>query len=358
MNLLRKLSDEGNQIITIAPVDEYVGFTKSIPGLKHIPLKHLSRKSTNPLKEILLMLELRAIYKRLNPDIVIHFTHKPNLFGGLAAKLTGTKSIAVLTGLGYTFIHKGFLNSLIRILYKLVAPAHIKFIFENEDDRELFVRTGITNEAKAISVKGCGVDLDYYGQAHAELTKNQKTAFTFIGRLLYDKGIVEFVEAGKQLVKDHSNIELHIVGEFDAGNPSMIPREKLLEWISQAFIKYHGFVEDIRPIIAKSDCVVLPSYREGMPRVMLEAMAMAKPIITTDVPGCRETVPEGKNGFLVDVQDSKSLANAMTSFINMGDTERHLMGDEGRKLVKEMFNSEKISSELYEIISQAYFCDK
>ena len=181
--------------------------------------------------------------------------------------------------------------------------------------------------------------------------KKEKTIFTFIGRLLHDKGIVEFVEAAQAIKDQYPNTEFWVIGELDKENPSMVKKAQLLEWIEQGSIIYHGFVKDVRPFIAKSDCIVLPSYREGMPRIILEAMSMSKPVITTKTAGCRETVVAGENGFLVEIQDSEALVNGLNEFIKLNHEQKHLMGEKGRKMVLEAFNSEKIAEVLYDIIS-------
>ncbi len=304
-----------------------------------------------------MLFELSSIYKKYKFDIVVHYTHKPNIFGGFAAGIQGLKSIAIVTGLGYAFIHEGLINRITRWLYGMSNRYHQMVVFENEDDLDLFSKLGLLDKTKGVSIKGCGVDVDYYKPSENKGTNN-KVIFTFIGRLLYDKGIKEFVEASKLLNKETNNFECWVVGELDAGNPSMISRKELLSWIESDIINYHGFVEDIREIISKSDCIVLPSYREGMPRVILEAMSMGKMVIACDTAGCREAVVHGENGFLVECQSISSLSDAMLDACNLDVDKRLEMGRRGRRKAILEFNSEKISQELYEIISQAYFCSK
>lgn len=359
LNLLHQLYKHECEIVTVSPVDEYLKFICEIPGLRQIALKQLSRKATNPFKDLKLLFELKHVFKAEKPDIIVLYTHKPNIYGGVAAHLAGIKSVAVVTGLGYAFIRDGWLSKLTQMLYKFSSRFHSKVIFENKDDLELFQRLKIIKPEQGVAVKGCGVDMTRY-KASKPKTKNEKTVFTFIGRLLYDKGIYEYVEAAQKLLKtkDFHNVEFQIVGEFDDGNPSMVRKSDLSEWVQNRGINYLGFREDIRPIIDNSDCVVLPSYREGMPRVILEALAMQTPVITTDVPGCRETVVEGENGFLVSVQDSDSLAQAMLMFAELSFEQRVAMGEKAYEMADRYFNSEKISQELFQIISQAYFCDK
>jgi len=351
LNLVRKLLDEDNEVFVIAPVDEYIEYKDKFPHVSHIPLLNLDRSSKKPFKDLRLIFELKKIYKKIKPDLIIHYTHKPNIYGGIAARLLGLKSVAVVTGLGYAFINKGIINRFTKIMYAFVKNFHDKIIFENEDDLEYFEEAGLVEKGKGESVKGCGVDAEVY-QPFPNGVVKEKTTFTFIGRLLYDKGIVEFIEAAKVVKKQNKKVEFWVLGELDSDNPSMLKREKLLEWINEGVIVYHGFQNDVRPFIAKSDCIVLPSYREGLPRIILEGMSMAKPVITTDTAGCRQTVIDGENGFLVNVKDSNDLIAKMESFINTTNKKRHDMGFAGRKMVVNQFNSKKISDDLYKILAE------
>jgi len=351
LNLIKKLIEEGNQIFVIAPLDEYINYKDKFPGVTHVPLKNLDRGKTSPIKDMRLVFELRKIYKSLNLDLIVHYTHKPNIYGGMASRLLGIKSVAIVTGLGYAFINKGLINNFTKRMYNFVKNFHAKTIFENKDDLDYFIEEKLLDQDKGTSVNGCGVDTAIYlpyPNGHVK----EKTTFTFIGRLLYDKGIVEFVEAAKSIRKERKNVEFWVLGELDQENPSMINREKLLEWIDEGSIVYHGFQKDVRPYIAKSDCVVLPSYREGLPRIILEGMAMAKPVITTDTAGCRQTVEDGKNGYLVKVKDAQDLKAKMEKFLDQSYDERHDMGNKGREMVINKFNSVKISNDLYNILAQ------
>lgn len=351
LNIIKKLLDEGWRVIVVAPLDEYIKYKELYPTVKHIPLHNLQRDGKSPINDLKLIFELKTIYQRLKPELILHYTHKPNIFGGIAAKLAGIESIAVITGLGYAFLHKGLTNTITKQLYRFIKSYHRTFIFENEDDRQFFIDEKILTQDKSIAVNGCGVDIFHYKPSpNGQI--NVKTIFTFLGRLLYDKGIVEFVEAAKLVKKKNANVEFWVVGELDDGNPSMVKTQDLLQWIDEGSIVYHGFVKDIKPIVAKSDCIVLPSYREGMPRIVLEGMAMAKPIITTRTAGCRQTIDEGINGYLVKVGDVPDLSMAMEKFLSLSYEKAHIMGQSGRKMAEEQFNSEKIAQDLFDIVDQ------
>ncbi len=339
--------------MVIAPVDEYLEYKEKYPEVKHIPLKSMDRDSKNPIKDLILTLELWRKYKTFRPDLVIHYTNKPNIFGGMAAKLLGIKSIAVVTGLGYSFIHGGALSSVVNQLYKFTGKFHSRFIFENEDDKELFINSKIVEKEQAYSVKGCGVDTSYYTPSPNGLNPD-KITFTFVGRLLYDKGITEFISAAKEIKRDFPQAQFDVIGEFDSDNPSNIDKDYLVQWVDSGVIDYKGFVRDIRPFLKHSDCIVLPSYREGMPRTILEGLAMGKPVITTDVPGCRETVVQGTNGYIVPVRDKVALKKAMQNLINLSPSERKEMGSKGRSLAVNVFDDKLIAEEIHNIIQPLF----
>ena len=352
LNVLDKLLFENFRIYVIAPVDEYIHYKESYPNVVHIPLKTLDRDSINPVKDILLTLELIRKYKRIRPDIVLHYTVKPNIYGAVAAKLLGIPSVAVVTGLGYAFIHQGLIKNITVGLYRLFSRFHKKVIFENIDDRLLFSKLKIIKNGQGISVKGCGVNTEqFYPDKNGKT--GHKLIFSFIGRLLYDKGVKEFVEAAHMVRSRHDHVEFWIIGEIDKGNPAAIKEEDLISWVKDKSILYLGSTQNVQKYIAASDCIVLPSYREGMPRIILESMAMAKPVITTKSAGCRETVHEGENGYLIEVADSKSLEYAVNKFIDLNPGQREAMGIKGREMAEEHFNSKKIANEVFSIIYDA-----
>jgi glycosyltransferase involved in cell wall biosynthesis len=348
-NLIQKFSREGYDVVVIAPVDEYIIYKEKYPDVRHYNLRMLDRDSTNPIRDLLLILELWRKYRKLKPDIIIHFTHKPNIFGGLAAWLAGITSYATVTGLGYPFIHKGLVRILLTSLYKMTAGCHKLFIFENTEDKNLFTQKKIVPERKSRTVKGCGVDTQWFLPIQAD-SERHKTVFTFIGRLLYDKGIREFVEAARRIRSQRQDAEFWIVGELDPQNPATVDKEDLITWVQEGIVLYHGFVKDVRTIIASSDCIVLPSYREGLPRTIIEAMSMEKPVITTDTAGCNETVEEGVNGFLVPVQNTELLTHAMLRFLQLSPSERKQMGKKGRELAVTEFDDKKIAAEIFDTI--------
>ena len=351
LNVIQKLVDEGHEVYVLAPVDEYIAYKENFPGVVHIGLSHLDRDSTNPLKDLLLVGELYRKYKKIKPSLIIHYTHKPNIFGSIAAMFAKIKSINVITGLGYSFIHKGWINTAMKALYRMVSSKAVLTVFENQDDLKLFIEEGLVDEDRAVSIKGCGVDSSYYlPQPNGIL--HEATTFTFIGRLLKDKGVREFAEAAKVIKARYPKTHFVMLGDFDQENPSTIERDQLLDWLNNDVVEYRGFVRDVRPYVSKSDCIILPSYREGLPRIILEGMAMAKPIITCDTAGCRETVDSGINGFLVQPRNVAALVSGIEQFMDLSAEEQKEMGRKGRAMVEELFDSKIIAAELYEHIKK------
>ncbi|MEP6794293.1 MAG: glycosyltransferase family 4 protein [Saprospiraceae bacterium] len=350
LNIIRKLIREGHEVIVMAPVDKFIFYTETLPQVQHIPIRHLHRDSVNPFQDIRLFFEFVKLYKHYKPDLVLHYTVKPNIFGGFAARLLGIPSVAVVTGLGYSLIHEGWINRITRLLYKFSLPYHRKVIFENIDDKKLFEDEGLTSADRSMSIKGCGVDTTAFSP-NGDGRKEGMIIFTFIGRLLYDKGVKEFIEAA-QIIKSNDHIRFWLVGEIDKENPSSISNEDLMKWIRDPKIHYHGATDNIRKFIEKSDCIILPSYREGMPRVIMEAMAMERPVITTNTAGCRETVDDNINGYLVPVKNSEALANAMNKFIQLDTDTRMQMGRAGRIKVLNEFDDTIIADQLYTALKE------
>ncbi len=333
----------------MAPVDKFISYTESIPEVNHIPIRHLHRDSVNPVRDLRLLFELIGLYKKYKPDLILHYTVKPNIYGGLAARLLRIPSMAVITGLGYSLMHEGWINVVTRLLYKVTLPSHKKVVFENQDDKIMFEQQHLVSIKKSLSIKGCGVDTNFFSP-NGSVQKSELTTFTFIGRLLYDKGVREFIEAAQIVKKQHHQVQFWLIGEIDKENPSSIRNDDLMKWIRDPDIHYHGATENIKKFIELSDCIVLPSYREGMPRVIMEAMAMACPVITTDTAGCRETVDDGISGYLVPVKNSAALANAMINFIHLDPSAKHLMGQAGRQKVLREFDDKIIANQLYAML--------
>ncbi len=351
LNLIQFLENHSCEVIVIAPVDEYIHYLNKAHKIKHIPLKGLRRKSKNPLHDLRLTANLANIYRKEKPDAVIHYTIKPNIYGNLAAKWCGLPSICVVTGLGYTFLHTGFSNKISQFLYKLSFKYSHKVAFENEDDKDLFVKLELAKPAQCTVINGCGIDTEYFKPKSSRHSRQAKK-FLFIGRLLYDKGIVEFVQAAKRVKQKYPETEFQVLGELDEGNPSALDKDRLLNWVDKKIIRYLGTATDVRPFIQKSDVIVLTSYREGLSKVLMEGLAMGKPIVTTDTPGCRQTVDDGRNGFLVPSKNVDAVVEACEKLIELDSVDLEIMSQLSRKKAVEVFADKIVVAQYKNILSE------
>lgn len=279
----------------------------------------MNRVGTNPLADFWTLFQLYRLLRTLKPCRVFSYTIKPVIYGSLAASLNRIPHIyALITGLGYSFqensVSHNWLTRLVTLLYKLALRKSDRVFFQNPDDLQLFHQLDILKASqKSVIVNGSGVDTSYYSYIHPVRCRLD-VHFLFIGRLLKDKGIREYVAAARIVKKNYSNVYFSIVGRLD-DNPASVTKGELQSWIDEELIIYHGQQNDVRPYLANCDVYVLPSYREGTPRSVLEAMATGRAIITTDVPGCRETVIDTYNGYLVPARSPSAIAEAMIRFL-------------------------------------------
>lgn len=305
----------------------------------------LERTGMNPIKDLKYFIQLKSIISRVHPDIVLSYTIKPVIYGSLAAQLCGVKQIySMITGLGYAFTGNTWKNKLTnifaRFLYRLSLTQNCAVFFQNPDDLALFADSGLVSLGKqAVLLNGSGVDLGYY---YLLAPVSSPPVFLLIARLLRDKGIVEYVEAAKVLKKKYPQAIFRLLGPY-YNNPSAINKSNVEAWQDSGVIEYLGETKDVRPYIADASVYVLPSYREGTPRTVLEAMSMGRPIVTTDVPGCRETVTEGKNGFKVPVKDVEALILAMERFILQPELIEK-MGRRSRLMAEEKYDVKKVNA--------------
>ena len=352
LSFARVLKSKGFEVYLIAPYDDYSDELKR--EFNFIPLKNLDRKGKNPLKDFMLFYELLGIYRRINPNLVIHYTVKPNIYGTLACGFLRIPTMAVITGLGYAFANKTNLRKIVEVLYKKSFKKANFVVFLNSFDIEELLQKGLVPKDKVVLIPGSGVDKDNFNpELCKNFSKSDNLTFLMISRLLWDKGIGEYIESAKIVKSKYKNTKFLLLGPFDRGNPNAVPEDYILKYHKEGIITYLGEAKDVRAFICQSDVVVLPSYyREGIPRVLLEAMSMAKPIITTDAPGCRDTAINGYNGFLVKVKDIVSLTDAMEKMIKMNREELKLMGERGRKMVIENFSDEVVISKMISLINK------
>ncbi|MDM8542150.1 glycosyltransferase family 4 protein [Desulfococcaceae bacterium HSG9] len=307
---------------------------------KNIPLE---RTGLNPTKDFQTIFSLFILFQNLKPDVILSYTIKPVVYGSIAAKLAGVPKIySIVTGLGYAFMGSGIKSRIINLLAKLLYHVSLKFnqkvFFQNPDDLHLFQSSNLITENQGVLINGSGVDTEYYKPEPFP----ENLSFLLIARLLKDKGIREYVEAARIIKQKYLKISFRFVGWVE-NNPASVSKNELDTWVKQGIIEYLGKVSDVRPAIATSSVYVLPSYREGTPRTVLEAMAMGRPIITTDAPGCRETVQHGKNGFLVPIKNVSVLVSAMEKFIRQPEL-IETMGLASRQIAVEKYDVRKVNA--------------
>ncbi|MCG0275505.1 MAG: glycosyltransferase family 4 protein [Thermosediminibacteraceae bacterium] len=342
-DLIRAISNLGHEVIALGPEKGYEKEIKKL-GAEFIQIP-LDRTGVNPAKDLKTLLSLINVMKKIEPDVVLSYANKPVIYGSLAARVAKVKAIySMITGLGYVFTgdekKEGIFKKLVKILYKEALKNNKAVFFQNPDDMEFFKGEKILgNQTKSVLINGSGVNLDRFYYICPPI---KPLSFLLIARLIWDKGIGVYVEAARILKSRYPDVSFKLLGPFDS-NPAAIKKSDVEKWVSEGVIEYLGATEDVRPFIADSSVFVLPSfYREGTPRSILEAMAMGRPIITTYAPGCKETVKDGVNGYLVPVKDPVSLAAAMERFI-INPEIIIPMGKKSREIAEEKYDVNKVN---------------
>ncbi len=345
--LAKHFIQRGDEVIALAPTDQY---TQSIKewGLQHFHTP-LDQTGTNPIKDLAYLNHLRRILKKEQPDVALSFTIKCNIYSSLLWRTTGVPTICNVSGLGTVFLVRGWLGKMAMALYKLAFRYSQHVFFQNEDDKALFLDHISLNEQRIELLPGSGIDLQKFKVVPLEL--GNETRFLMIARLIEEKGVREFVEAAVSL-KGNPKARFTLVGDLDENHARSIPKEELEGWIGQDIIEYIPHTTDIKSIINKSEIVVLPSYREGTPRTLLESAAMGRPLLATNVPGCKEVVVDGFNGFLFEAKNASSLIDKIKLYMAMSNDEKQLMAKNSRKLVEDRFDENYVIQAYVEVISQ------
>lgn len=345
--LLKEMVSRGHTVFACAPnASEAIKQELSRLGVEYHDVK-LERTGLNPYKDLIGFISIIKLIRKLKPDVFLGYTNKPIIYGSVAARLCGVPRIySMIEGLGYTFFNHGFGVALVGFIVNKLFWFSLKFnhtiFFLNADNLTLLAQKGILGKsAHTVIMNGIGVDLNKF--ARTDVPKN--LSFLMIARLLRDKGVSEYIHAAQIIKQKHPDVLFRFVGWPDENNPNAISESDLNLLKKSNNIQYIERLEDVRPVIAESSVYVLPSYHEGVPVTVMEAMAMARPIITTDAPGCRETVIAGKNGFLVPVKNVEALVNALEHFVTHPAEVRY-MGIESRQLAEFKFDSHKINHQL------------
>lgn len=354
--LLESIHQQGFEIHIIAP--DLASFPAEHENLldlgycvHEVPMQ---RTGTNPASDLKTLLNMYALIKKIKPDYVLSYTIKPVIYGTLAAWLAkAPHRYALITGLGYAFQNvethskRSIFQKLVHGLYQQALSRSHKAFFQNPDDLKLFQDLNLLkSQTPSVVVNGSGVNVTDFNILPLPTNEQQqaKISFLLIARLLIDKGVREYAQAAEIIKQKHPNVEFNLVGWIDE-NPSAITQQELDQWVASNTLKYWGKLSDVRPAIAESSVYVLPSYREGTPRTVLEAMAMGRAIITTDAPGCRETVVDGDNGFLVEVKSVESLVEAMQKFIHQPELIEK-MGNRSREIALHKYDVHQVNTHM------------
>jgi glycosyltransferase involved in cell wall biosynthesis len=346
IHIIRMLAAKGYEITVIAPPDQSLDEAISKEKVTFIALKNLHPRKMLPWQEWRLYRELKTLYSSISPDLIFHYTIKPNIIGSLAAGIANIKSIAIITGLGYTLVNNRKTSFLIRPLYTkaLKSPAEIWFL--NEGDRRFFVSAGMVPESKTFILPGEGVDTDFFEPTSDTVLPEHPFRFLMISRILNNKGVNEYVEAARIFSAINPNVEFVLMGKYEEDSPDAVSREIFDDWLNKKTIHYLPYSNSVKEEISKAGCIVLPSYAEGLSVSLMEAAAMAKPIIASDVSGCRELVIDKVSGFLCEPGSVDDLVEKLKKMVSLSVAERIEMGNRGRNLIREKY-AVSIISDIY-----------
>lgn len=346
--LVKGLMAAGAKVVVVSPADEFVGEVEKL-GCVFVPMS-LRTTGRNPLNDIKGFLTFRSAFKTHRADVVLNYTIKPVIYGTLAAGLQGRRVVNTITGIGQTFDQKPHVLAVIKTLYRVSQRYADEVYFQNAQQRDFFLSMRLLKPQQTRLIPGSGVDTDRF--AFKEPAKNPIFTFLFLGRLLKPKGIYEYVEAGRILKKQGIAVRLVMAGEFKPGRDIAIEPEDLEAWTKAGDVEYLGMVADVPGLLAQADCVVLPSYTEGTPRALLEACAVGRPIVATDVEGCREVLVDGVNGYFCQPKSAESLAEAMKRMCLLSADERAKMAQAGRRMVEEKFNEAAVVNVYLETVER------
>jgi glycosyltransferase involved in cell wall biosynthesis len=338
--LVRALVADGHEVIAAVPDDGALPAVEALGA--RVVVVPMTSASTSIIGDLSLLWRYFRLLWRERPDAFLGWTIKPNTYGSLAARLLGVPRINNVSGLGTVFIRETWVTRVAEQLYRLGLGGASTVFFQNHDDRAEFVARGLVDPAQVEVLPGSGIDAAHYDPAAFPRDDDGTVRFLMVARLIRDKGVTEFVEAARIVRARHPHARFALLGFLDVDNATAISRAELEGWVAEGVVEYLGAAEDVRPFIGNCDCVVLPSYREGLSRVLLEAGAMARPAIATDVPGCRDVIVPGKTGLLCALRDPASLAECMIALLAMSPADRAAMGFSARTHVSESFDEGRV----------------
>ncbi len=349
--LMQRLLNEGYDVTIITHTNSFVGQVEKT-GLHVI---NIGYGNSNPIKVVKYIYRLYSALKKAKPDICLTFSIRPAIWGNFITRTLGIPTITNITGVGPLFISKNVAYRAARSLYRHALSKTRKVFFQNFDDMELFIKSGFINTNVAERIPGSGVDHAKFRPMEISEKTSDIFTFLFIGRLIKDKGIFEFVEAARIIRKIYPDVIFNVIGPFWHQNlkSNTISKSDLQNWLQDGIINYEGEKKDVRKYISEADCIVLPSYREGTSNILLEAAAMEKPVITTNVTGCKEIVEDGITGYLCEVKDSQDLALKMEGMLSLKSDERKNMGKKARQKVIREFDKEIVIKSYLKAIKEA-----
>lgn len=347
-NLITAFQCQGFRVVAFAPRDSHSSALTAM-GVDFVAVEFRSA-GISPMRDAALFFRYWWLLRRIRPAVLLGFTIKPNIYGSIAARLLGIPAINNISGLGTAFIKKGMLTVVATQLYRIALKRSATVFFQNVEDRDQFVAGGMVGSAQSRLLPGSGVDLERFSPA--PLPEAGSFRFLLIGRLLRDKGVGEYADAARIVKQEHPDARFQILGPADVDNRTAVPRDTLDRWMGEGLIEHLGAADDVRPFIEAADCVVLPSYREGLPRSLLEASAMARPIVATNVPGCRDVVEDGVTGMLCDARDADSLAEAMLAMMANSIDQRRAMGLAGRRRIERLFAIDVVTQRYADAVNE------
>ncbi|OBT19338.1 glycosyl transferase family 1 [Vibrio cyclitrophicus] len=350
-NTILALLKEGYRVVAVSPKDDYSQQLADLGAeYQHI---EIDQGGTNPVRDVGTFLGFIGLYRKLRPDAVLNFTPKNNIYSTLAASFFGARAVNNIAGLGMVFINENITAKLARFLYKISQPKAHTIFFQNNEDRELFAKHRLAPLDITDRVPGSGADLTRFSLSPSE--DDGVVRFLLIARMLYDKGIGHYVEAARELKSKYDDkVEFSLLGFLDVNNPSAVSKAEMSAWVEEGVVNYLGTSDNVEAEIAKVDCMVLPSfYREGVPKSLLEACAMGKPIVTTDNVGCRETVDDGINGYLCELRNTSSLVEKLELMINLSHDQRLSMGEKSRIKVENEFDEQIVINKYLQAVKSA-----
>jgi len=334
--LLNELKQKGFEIHTMAARDDYSERLVEKGFVYHE--SKVENNRTNPFLDLLLIYKYIKSYRKISPDLVLHNAIKPNIYGTIAAGFLGIPTINNISGLGTLFIKKSFSTYIAKWLYWFSQKFASIVFFQNSNDRDLFIEQGLVKEGKTQLIPGSGVDTNKFSPSKYPKSKSSKFRFLFVGRLLLDKGILEFIDASRAIKRKQSNVQIDVLGPLYQVNSTGISKERLDQWVNEGIINYLGTSDRVYEVFRKTDCLVLPSYREGLSKVLIEAASMAVPAITTNVPGCRDVVVDGHSGFLCEPKNAMDLQKQMDKMLELDAKDVEIMGEHARKRAIQVFD--------------------